>query len=290
MEGEAGAAPREGLTWREMALARLIAAAGLALALPLHAPGAAAQEAPDDRKVSDSIYRVNLAVDIPIIAAGAIGTAVPYLMSSTIVTPSCPCNPDQLNVFDRGSVGNHSKVFSTIGDFTLGLAVAAPLVVAAVDVRPMATLIEDLTVYSEVMAVNGGLMALAKFTVRRPTPKTYAGDPALLDKPGGYLSFYSGHTSFTFAALSFGAVTAGVRHGQHVLPWIITGVAGGGVAVSMVLGGAHFPTDVAMGALAGTIVGVSVPMLHLRGPRGMHLSLRPEHTAGGASLALRGRF
>jgi membrane-associated phospholipid phosphatase len=263
-----------------------IVAAAVALAVVLHAPAAAAQEAPDG---SASVYRVNLAIDIPIIAAGAIGTAVPYLTSSTIVTPSCPCNRDQLNFFDRGSVGNHSPVFSTIGDVTVALAVAAPLVVALVDVRPMKTLIEDLTIYTEAMAVNAGLTALAKFTVQRPTPKAYAGDPALIDKPGGYLSFYSGHTSFAFAALGFGAVTAGLRHGQHLLPWVTTVAVGTGVAASMVLGGAHFPTDVAMGALAGTVVGVAVPLLHRRGPRGLHLSLRPEPD-GKRILALRGRF
>jgi hypothetical protein len=267
----------------------LIVAAGVALAVVLHAPAAAAQEAPEGRGTSASIYRVNLAIDIPIIAAGAIGTAVPYLMSTKIVTPSCPCNREDLNFFDRGSVGNHSPVFATIGDVTVALAVAAPLVVALIDVRPMKTLIEDLTVYTEAMALNGGLMALAKFTVQRPTPKTYAGDPALIDKPGGYLSFYSGHTSYAFAALSFGAVTAGIRHGQHLLPWVTTVAVGTGVAVSMVLGGAHFPTDVAMGALAGTVVGVTVPLLHRRGPQGLHLSLRPERD-GKRILSVRGRF
>jgi membrane-associated phospholipid phosphatase len=154
-------------------------------------------------------------------------------------------------------------------------------------VRPWTTFAEDITVFAEVMAVNGGLVALSKFIVQRPTPQAYAGDKIIHD-PGGYLSFYSGHTSFTFAALSFGAVTLSVRDRPRLWPWIATGVVGGGVGAAMVLAGAHFPTDVAMGAAAGTVVGVTVPLLHMRTPRPLRLTLVPGPE--GRGLALRGRF
>jgi hypothetical protein len=266
-----------------MAPAGPIVAAGLALALLLPSPAARADDRPEP---STAIYKVNLAIDIPLIAAGAIGTAIPYLMSETIVDPHCPCNAQNLNSFDRPSVGNHSDVAGIIGNVLVTVAVAAPLVIELVDVRPMRTLIEDLTVYAEAMAVNGGLMALSKFTVQRPTPKAYAGDPAVIDRPGGYLSFYSGHTSFAFTSLSFGSVTAAIRYQHYFFPWVITGVVGGSVAAAMVLAGEHFPLDVTMGAVAGTVIGVSVPLLHRRG--GLHLALQPERD--GKILSLRGRF
>jgi membrane-associated phospholipid phosphatase len=56
----------------------------------------------------------------------------------------------------------------------------------------------------------------------------------------------------------------------------------------MVLSGAHFPTDVAMGALAGTAVGTLVPLLHLRPSKRVRVDLVPGPT--GRGLALVGRF
>jgi hypothetical protein len=264
-------------------LAALLLSAGRAEAAARDGEGAT--DVPEER---GSIYRLNLALDIPIVAVGAIGTAVPFLMSSTVVDRRCPCDPGHVNSLDHLAIGNHSSTASVIGDVTVGLAVAAPVALELLTVRPMPTLFEDLGVFAEVMAVNGGLVTLAKFTVQRPTPQTYAGDPERVHSPGGYLSFYSGHTSFTFASLSFAAVTLSVRNRQVVWPWIVTGVTGGGVAAAMVLAGAHFPTDVAMGALAGTAVGVTIPLLHLRSSQRLGLDLVPS--PAGRGLALQGRF
>ena len=68
-------------------------------------------------------------------------------------------------------------------------------------------LLEDATVYVDTLSVNGALVTAAKYIVQRPLPRTYAGDPALVNQPGGYRSFYSGHTSLVVAALSATAVT-----------------------------------------------------------------------------------
>jgi membrane-associated phospholipid phosphatase len=265
-----------------------LAVVGLALLLPRAAradvfPGGDA----DQPEARDSVYRVSWPVDIAVTAVGAFGTAVPFLISGKIIHPRCPCDPGHLNLIDRGSVGNNDSVFGLLGDVTVGVAVAAPAVFTLLTVRPLPTLIEDLTVYAEVMAVNGGLVTTAKFVVQRPTPRAYAGDPAVVNRPVGYLSFYSGHTSFTVAALSYASVTLSVRHHQRIWPWITTGLLGAFVATDMVLSGAHFPTDVMMGALSGAVVGVGIPLLHLRAAKRSQLRLT---NGPGAGLALAGRF
>jgi membrane-associated phospholipid phosphatase len=274
---------------------RLLTVLGSAALLLSTAAGAAPasngelEPAPGTPEARGSIYRYNLWVDIPVVAIGAIGTAVPYLASWKFVSPSCPCDRASINFIDRGSVGYHSRTAGTIGDVLVSLAVAAPVVYEVVAVRPLSTLIEDLVVYSEVIAVNGGLVALSKFVVQRPTPRSYAGDPKLINDPGGYLSFYSGHTSFAFATLSFGAMTIGARHQRYLIPWLATGLVGTGVATAMVLAGAHFPTDVMMGAAAGTTVGILVPYLHLRAPRELQFAVLPG-PGGLPGLSVMGRF
>ena len=62
----------------------------------------------------------------------------------------------------------------------------------------------DVLVFAEVLLVNGALVEAAKYLVQRPLPRTYAGDPALVSSPGGYRSFYSGHTSTAVAAAGSG--------------------------------------------------------------------------------------
>jgi hypothetical protein len=96
-------------------------------------------------------------------------------------------------------------------------------------------------VFTEALTVSGALFTMAKHVAGRPFPRTYAGDPDLVGRPGGYRSFYSGHTSLTFTALSVSSITIGRRYGVHFLPWLTTIVVGTGVGVAMVAGGWHFP-------------------------------------------------
>jgi membrane-associated phospholipid phosphatase len=228
------------------------------------------------------IYAIHPAVDVPVLAASALVAGIPSLLASEIIDKSCPCDPSTVNRFDRGAIGNKDDVASVASDVTVTVAMAAPLALELLAVRGKQALVTDLVVYAEVLLVNAALTEIAKYTVQRPLPRTYAGDPNLVGSAGGYRSFYSGHTSSTFAALSFGAFTLGRRTGERVWPWLVVAGVGASVAVERVAAGRHFPTDVIAGAVMGTLVGVGVPWLHLR-----H-DLRVVPVRGGLGIA--GRF
>ena len=69
---------------------------------------------------------------------------------------------------------------------------------------------------------------------------------------GGRYSFFSGHASNSFAlALFFGFL---VKPYQKQLPWVLVGIATL-IAYSRVYVGVHFPTDIIVGALVGSIYG-----------------------------------
>ncbi|WP_242392245.1 phosphatase PAP2 family protein [Anaeromyxobacter oryzisoli] len=222
--------------------------------------------APDGRpdRLHAPIYAIHPAVDVPVLAASALVIVVPSLLASEIIDERCPCDPSTVNRFDRGAIGNHDRAASAASDLTLGVAMAAPVALELLWVRGQAALLTDLVIYAEVLLVNGALVEIAKYTVQRPLPRTYAGDPNLVRSAGGYRSFYSGHTAGTFAALSFAAFTMGRRTDQRVWPWFVVAGVGASVAVERVAAGWHFPTDVIAGAVMGTLVGVGVPWLHLR--------------------------
>lgn len=209
-----------------------------------------------------TVYRLRLGVDASVIAGSALAISIPTLLASDLIHERCPCDPSRINGFDRGAVGNHSAFADVTSDVTAVLAMVAPPALDLLDVGMGEAFQADAVVFAETLLVNGALVEIAKYAVQRPLPRTYAGDPKLVDSPGGYRSFYSGHTSTVFAALTATAMTARLRHGERWWPWAVAGAVGSSVAVERVAAGRHFPSDVLVGALAGSAVGILVPALH----------------------------
>jgi len=234
------------------------------------------------------VYRLNLAVDIPVTVAGGLAALARNFLKDNLGRISCPCDPAGLNFIDRGTVSNSSSHAADVASsVTVALAMAAPPVLDLLDVGLTEAFGEDLMIFAETLAVNTTVQQIVNFTVARPRPRTYANDPAFLNSAEGYLSFYSGHVATTFAALSAASFTLRLRYGERVWPWLVTGALGGSVAAERVLAGSHFPTDVAAGALAGVAFGIAVPWLHARS-REHRLSILPPE--GGRGLAVAGAF
>ncbi|HWC73472.1 MAG TPA: phosphatase PAP2 family protein [Gemmatimonadales bacterium] len=231
---------------------------------------------------SQSVYHVSAAVDIPVTIGAAAATALPYVYETRLITPRCPCDPHAVNAFDRGAIGNKSAVAKSLSDISVGVVVVAPLVIDAIDLGGVnQAWSEDAVVFAQTLLVNGALVTATKYLVQRPLPRTYAGDPSLINRPEGYRSFYSGHTSLVFAGLSATAMTIRLRYGEQTWPWVVAGVLGTSVAVERVADGRHFPTDVIAAAVMGTAVGIVVPALHSRDLGPGASARRSQHRARG---------
>jgi membrane-associated phospholipid phosphatase len=273
----------------------------LAVALPVGAgttdgerarsiPAAPPAPEADRAGVPVSIYRLDLAWDIPVSVVAAAGIIVPYALTDSLIHPRCPCSVSEVPGFDRWAIGHASDTADTLSTITAGLAMVAPLAVDLADVGPSTPFLEDSAVLAETLLVNGALTTLAKYTVQRPIPRVYSPAlPAVVSSPADYRSFYSGHTSTTFAALTTMSMTWTLRHGGAWWPWVVTGVVGSSVALERVLAGRHFPSDVLVGAAAGTLVGLAVPWLHERARLGPGI-VDLEPAAGGAMLAWQGHW
>jgi membrane-associated phospholipid phosphatase len=261
------------------------AAATLAAVTLATAPDAIAAEFEQDR--ASSIYRISPLVDGLVIAAGVLGGGLPYLWRDSLVDLDCPCDRNDVNAIDRRAIGNDSPFFTQASSVTLGLALAVPLVLDYFALDDRWVWLEDAVVFTEAVTTNIALTTAMKFGVQRPQPTVYdPGGPGNTDDPLKYLSFYSGHTSVVFAALSTASFTVGKRYDSWALPYVVTFVAGAGVGLQLVLSGGHFPTDVIAGAVAGTLVGTAVPWLHLRSER--RLSVLPWGQPGAAGIGVRG--
>jgi len=210
------------------------------------------------------VYDVSLRVDGAIVLVGLAGTAVPYGLADALIDPRCPCDPDEVNAFDRGVIGNHSNAADVVSTVTVAFAMTVPLALDGLDAGSFEAWWPDALVLAEALAITGALTSITKVAVQRPLPRTYAGDPDVIDRSDGYRSFFSGHTSLAFSALSVAAYTFNLRHGPAVWPWLVVAGVGTSVAAERLAAGQHFPTDVLVGAAVGTAVGVLVPALHRR--------------------------
>ncbi len=219
--------------------------------------------APDAERADDRAVYARTRADAYVLGASALVIAVPSLLAGEIIHERCPCDPASVNAFDRRAIGNHDDVADVASSVTVGLAMLGPPAVDWLVLGRGEALYADLTVFAEVLLVNGALAQIAKYSVQRPLPRTYAGDAKLIDSPGGYRSFYSGHTSTTFAALTATAFTMRLRHGERVWPWLAAAAVGTSVGIERVAAGRHFPSDVIVGAVVGTAVGLGVAGLHV---------------------------
>jgi membrane-associated phospholipid phosphatase len=260
--------------------------------LPAASPGPAPEPAPVTTTAAHdssprSVYEVRLALDIPIIVAGATAGLMRTYLGNHIVDHRCPCSADEVNAFDRHVIGNHSNAAGLVSDITVGLALGIPPVVDLVVVGPHRAFAEDFIVAAETVMVSTLLQQVANFGYQRPRPRTYVGDPSAITQGEGYLSFLAGHVATTTAVLAAASFTIRKRYGEQVWPWVVTGVVASSVATERLLGGYHFPSDVALGAALGLGVGLAVPWLHARHPE-MQLAIAPGST--GYNLSLLGQF
>ncbi|MES3039370.1 MAG: phosphatase PAP2 family protein [Bdellovibrionota bacterium] len=213
---------------------------------------------------SKSIYQFDYLTDGILIGVGAVGSYFSLTDNGSSIRQRCPCDSNEVNSIDRYAVGNKNDFHEQLSDITVALAIGFPVVLDLNEVGLSEPFVEDMLVYLEVLSLNGAMTTLAKYSVQRPLPRSYGGDQDMMTDPKGYRSFYSGHTSSAFAALTAGAMTHVARHPEDKWPWYVAGIVGTSVAFERVAAGRHFPTDVTMGAIAGSIIGISVPYFHQR--------------------------
>jgi undecaprenyl-diphosphatase len=233
------------------------------------------------------VYALRPAADAAVLGASALAWGIPYVRESQLVDERCPCPRSDVPGFDRIALDRSSGRAAGASDWTLGLAIAAPAAADALLLGWGPALRHDLVVYAETLAVASAITQLAKVTAQRPRPRTYAGEEHYVRRAEGYLSFVSGHTSLTFAALSAASMTARYRYGERVWPWVVTGVVGTSVAVERVLAGEHFPSDVVAAAAVGIGAGIVVPLLHGRGAPAPRAAIGAAPLPRGAVLTLR---
>ncbi|HVP66918.1 MAG TPA: phosphatase PAP2 family protein [Anaeromyxobacteraceae bacterium] len=236
---------------------------GVALALAL----CAARAAPADLAPPVPI-RYDLAVD-GAVAGGAIAASLLLAGFETQLTPAACrwCVPGPVDASLHGATLWADPQAADVTSGVLEIAVIPVsmlgyLVLSANAAGDVSAGLVDALLVVEAVAISQVLTQAVKEIAARQRPWAYYGPNPGGEGPVANLSFYSAHTSFTFATVAATLTVASLR--GYPGAWI-AGASGFVVAAFVgylrMAADAHYFTDVLVGAAAGGLVGFAVPYL-----------------------------
>lgn len=212
--------------------------------------------------------RWDLRVDGGIAAGAAVLWISSELAKGKLAPPSCRwCAEDRLDgrvreslVWDR--TGRATRASDVLAFGVVPAGIAAHQLLAARAAGNAREGWVDVLLVAEAAALSMDLNQIVKFAAGRQRPFVHHAAPDRPADPDDNLSFYSGHSTFTFA-LAAAAGTVSDLRGYRSAPW----VWGAGMTLAAataylrIAADKHYLTDVLAGAALGTAAGVALPRL-----------------------------
>ena len=267
------ARPRKPLT------AGRVTATALALTCFAFAGRAAAEAAPN-RQRSDGYYVSNLSALFVLASAG-------YFLDRQPAPETCRCDFDWFPG-DESLRGKHSRGADAVSNAFLYTTLTAPLLASLGSFGFHLRAANQGVVYGEAVSANFALNRITKQLFSRARPYTYSTRlRQFREGESDYdASFYSGHASTAFA----GAMAASYLYGEGApgSPWARRSVwttefaLAAATAVLRTRAGKHYYSDVLVGAVVGTAIGVLIPVAH----GGQYLPKTGDYIAGVSGIAI----
>jgi membrane-associated phospholipid phosphatase len=201
----------------------------------------------------------------------------PYVIETRCAKDPELCAPAGISAVDRYALGKNSgpaedlstdtQIFSGTWAYLvpLTLHVGRAILVGSPLSAGLYLAAEDALLITEALVFNGSLNEVARLTVQRPRPYVY-GDPLYYGANlQNYTSFYSGHTSFS-SVMNNSLLFTMMSRAAPMWLLVLVGVGGQAVilltAMTRILAGRHFFTDVFVGVLAGLMISLIVALTH----------------------------
>ena len=174
---------------------------------------------------------------------------------------------------DESVRDNFSTGAADMSDVLLATSLVAPLLLQVQDGFDQAAGQQSL-IYGETLAASILLNTATKYLVQRPRPYVYNKRPEVQEYVAqqgddAHLSFYSGHASTAFSGAIAGSILYAqdgtTSLGARVAMWGLELGLASATAVLRVRAGKHYYSDVVLGVLIGSAIGILVPALHTSG-------------------------
>jgi membrane-associated phospholipid phosphatase len=219
-----------------------------------------------------SPFQLKASIDIPVILASSTLALIPGLIGSQLPNgDGAVYNKDDINKFDRSTVGFYSTKSALASDIIVGILPLGAIGISLYSFRDNGrwhAVLEDFVLLTETLAVTTASMQIVKHAFTRPRPYMYQDDPhdnKRKHTDDDISSFYSGHSAIAFATAVSMSYMFQQRHkkSKAVIPiWIASLCGATSVALLRVFAGKHFFTDVITGSIIGASTGILVPALH----------------------------
>jgi len=256
-----------------------------------------------------SVYDVDFPLEASLTASSfSLFLIVDFLIKPTIegdvscrrpIPETGRCNPADLTMFDRYAVGRASKEWEVFSDVALAASLVVPVLYLGLESlalptqTPWADFFNDMLIITEAIAMTSMINTVMKFAFRRPRPVRYTDLEEPLTPFDAELSFPSGHTSIVAAATSAMTATVFLRHPDSPMRWVVLGtgiVLTGLTGWSRVESGNHFPTDVLIGAMVGSLSGFLIPYMHRKKPGAVKPTASFNPVNGASSFGIVGAW
>ncbi len=271
----------------------------------IHGPASAfvvallAASAPAAAETRD--LEVDPATDATIFVAGGAAWIASELLKPTLGAKTCLwCNVDGFDLDVRNALvwGNTSVADTASGVIAFGVAPLTAFVTLALASNHEGAYCKDFwsdaLIVGEATVLAMDFNQITKYVARRERPFVYELSPSQKSKTpepdDNNLSFFSGHTTATFA-LAAAAGTVATMRGYRWAPltWIAGGVLAFGTGYLRMAADKHWFTDVATGMVFGTASGILIPYA-LHRPKAAGVDTSPamwlSPWPGGASLTV----
>jgi membrane-associated phospholipid phosphatase len=233
-------------------------------------------------------FQLYAEIDLPILGVGLVFAGARLVRAQKAYCAPL-CDGGGLNALDGKTAGYWSPGWQTASDYGLyaiGVG-AATLLFADEGVLPA---LNDGVVIAESALAGTAVATIMTLAAGRPRPFLYGekAPESARNGPDAGLSYISSHAVVSFAIATSTLVTMRRLHPGSKALWIVGAVGGAMatfVAAARVMGGMHFITDAASGAVVGTSLGVLIPSLH-----GSPVAIVPVMADGQHGLALSARF
>ena len=224
-----------------------------------------------DLTPTNTVFKLDLQKDALILGSALTLIATDIILSNidnNVVHIDSKLNIDEVNKIDKILMRPYSKKFDLLGTgFELATAIT-PLVFLSVPTTEWTTIAG---MYAETMLFAYGFKEFAKAVFDRPRPYMYFDNFPIKEVQKGdwNSSFFSGHTTLSFAAATFTTYVfcKYKPESKWKIPVIATSYTLAAATAGLrILSGNHFATDVAVGAVVGSITGLLIPFWHYVNP------------------------
>src|SRR5258708_10473867 len=217
------------------------------------------------------VYTIKPKVDIPVFAAAAGWTFYGFskISKKDGASQATVMNLQKSNIpwYDRWAVRPYNRSVDKLSYVPFDAAMPYPLLFCAFDKKMRKDYLKLTFLYAESMAITGVLYTSANHYLSRYRPLVYRSESPMAVRTSGNArnSFFSSHVALVATSTFFVASAYADYHPDSKFKWVLYGIAGAATLTTGYLrhrAGEHFPSDILVGTIVGTMSGLLTPGLH----------------------------